>query len=178
MALFSRRTTTIAAGCALVLPLAAGAADAAFDSAGADRSAGIEDAQVTAAGSVSSTDATGSVESPAGHGTADADEGGIGATACAAKQRPCASVRATTLPTVQNEQLVEVETVDADAVAEASRHGASVSATATALREDAAVTAHGSPDGGSVDAETPFGDGSGELDLDGSIAAGASDVGR
>lgn len=170
MSLFSRRSMTVVAGCALVLPLAAGTANAAFDLDG-DKVSTIEETSASAEGSVSSTDATGSIDSSAGDGVVKAGENGARVKGCAAKSRPCAAVRGSGFPTVSKDQLAEIGGIDAEAVSEASKDGASVSGSATARGEDLDASADASTQGGSVEAETPFGDGSADATFDGSIAA-------
>jgi hypothetical protein len=161
----------IVAGCALALPLAAGTASAAFDADG-DAAASVEDTSSgSVEGSVSSTDAEGSTASSVGDGVVKTGEDGARVEACAAKSRPCAAVRGSGLPTVAKEQLVELDTIDAEAFAKASKDGASVTGSTTAQREDASASAELSTDGGSLQADTPLGSGSGHVTIDGTIQA-------
>lgn len=167
MSLFSRRSMMVVAGCALVLPLAAGTANAAFDLRG-DDAAPVEDTSASVEGSVHSTDADGSIDSPVGDGAARAGENGARVEGCTAS-RACGSLRAKGLPSVEA-QVSEVEKVEANALGEASKDGASVDGSMTAQREDLNGSADLSEDGGSLEADTPFGSGSAAAEVDGDIA--------
>jgi hypothetical protein len=177
MSLFSRRSMMIVAGCAMVVPLAAGTASAAFDADGGN-AAPVENASATVEGSVSSTDAAGSIESPLGDGAVETEENGARLTACAAGDRPCVAIRESRVPTVAKEQLVELETIDADALAEASKDGASVMGSTTVQREDLSGSIDASTDEVAVEADTPLGGGSADVTVDGSIAADVLHGGR
>ena len=171
MSLFSRRTTMVVAAGALALPLAAGTANAAFD-LGGDSAAPVEDTSTSIEGSATSTDARGSVDSPAGRGAVKAGENGVRATGCTSTTaQACAAVRGSGLPTVSKNQLAEIEGIDAEALGRASKDGASVNGSLTALEEDLRAAAEASTEGGSLTAETPLGDGSAKATLDGRIAA-------
>jgi hypothetical protein len=154
MSLLSRRSTMVVAGCALVLPLAAGTANAAFDLRG-DDAAPVEDTPASVEGSVDSTDATDSTR----------------ARACVAELRPCGAMRAPRVPTAIEDQLAQLDGIDAEALGEATKDGASVNGSITARGEDLSGSADLSTDGGSLEVDTPFGDGSADATLDGTITA-------
>jgi hypothetical protein len=160
MSLLSRRSTMVVAGCALVLPLAAGTANAAFDLRG-DDAAPVEDTPASVEGSVDSTDAT---------DTTDVTDS-TRARACVDELRPCAAMRAPRVPTAIEDQLAQLDGIDAEALGEAAKDGASVNGSITARGEDLSGSADLSTDGGSLEVDTPFGDGSADATLDGTITA-------
>jgi hypothetical protein len=160
MSLFSRRSMTIVAGCALTLPLAAGTADAAFDIAG-DGAAPVEQLSASADGSVAPAGGSGSVGGSIGDGTVAAGTNGARVEACAAAGRPCASLRGPRVPVARPGPLaVDAGRLAADADGVVSQRGMTAKGSIRVPGERVGGSIDASPDDATLTADTPVGNGS------------------
>jgi hypothetical protein len=165
MSLFSRRSTMIVAGCALTLPLAAGTANAAFD-IGGDNAAPVDGASVSAESLLSSSGGSGSVDNTLGDGAMQAGSNGARVEACAAADRPCASVRGSVIPDLTGGALSGAGKLAADAAGVVSKNGVDVQGSLRGAGERVGGSAGISTDRGSLTADTPVGNGSADLETE------------
>jgi hypothetical protein len=164
MSLFSRRSMMIVAGGALTLPLAAGTANAAFD-LHADGAAPVE-VSASAEGSSSPSVVSGSAGGSMGHGTLDAAPNGARVNACAVDFRPCATVRGPGVPARPPRALSDVAELAADASGVVSERSATVEGSIRVPGEQVGGSISASPDGGSLTADTPLGNGSTQVETE------------
>jgi hypothetical protein len=164
MSLFSRRSTMVVAGCALVLPLAAGTVNAAFD-IGGDDAVPVDDASASTEGSHASSGGSGSVDSTLGDGAMQAGRNGARVESCAASG-PCASDRGSGIPDLTRGELREAGLLAADADGLVSKHGVDVQGSLRGAGERVGGSARLSTDGGSLGAGTPVGNGSADYETE------------
>jgi hypothetical protein len=161
------------AGTALTLPLAAGTANATFDSPG-DGVAPEGEVPTSLDGSIAAAGGSGAVDSPLGHGVVGAGPNAAQVSACAVGAERCVTHRGSGIPVpatqppdlpAASQPLMDVAELTADADGVVTNKGrVTVEGSIRVPGEEIGGSADATADGGSVTFDTPIGNGSTEVE--------------